>query len=303
MSGMSAGGLGRAGVLMGALAGVASAGEPAAFSVEVAPSPFKLDMVPIPGDEAKGIKPFWMSKTEVPWDVYDVYVFHLDDKVAAESSDVKTHPSKPYIPPDRGYGHEGFPAISVTFKNASTFCEWLSKKTGKSFRLPTEAEWEHAAAAGGKGAYFFGDDASKLGEYAWFDDNSLMKTQPVGKKKPSAWGLYDILGNAGEWTNGRDGKPTLKGGSFMHLADELTIAWRSQQTSAWNQTDPQVPKSRWWLSDGPFVGLRIVCDGARKADASKPEAPGEKKPTDKPTEKPAEKPVEKGSKQETPPAR
>ena len=75
---------------------------------------------------------------------------------------------------------------------------WLSAKTGKIYRLPTEAEWEYACRAGTKTAYFWGDEPDKIDEYAWYVNNAE-KPMPVGKKKPSPWGLYDIHGNVAEW--------------------------------------------------------------------------------------------------------
>ena len=91
------------------------------------------------------------------------------------------------------------PAISMTHHAAMEYCRWLSAKTGKTYRLPTEAEWEYACRAGTKTAYSFGDDPTKLGEYAWYADNSDGTPQIGGKKKPNPWGLYDMHGNVAEW--------------------------------------------------------------------------------------------------------
>jgi formylglycine-generating enzyme required for sulfatase activity len=128
------------------------------------------------------------------------------------------------------------PVEQVTWVNAVDFCRRLSelpeeKKAGRVYRLPSEAEWEYACRAGSQTAYSSGDDETRLGEYAWFGNNSgdkeidtravwnrlsntpekyretLLssgcKTHPVGGKKPNAWGLYDMHGNVGEWCSDR----------------------------------------------------------------------------------------------------
>ena len=89
--------------------------------------------------------------------------------------------------------------INVTWYDAVNYAVWLSRLTGKRYRLPTEAEWEYAARAGTTTAFSFKGDTSKLGEYGWYYDNSEDKTQPVGQRKPNAWGLYDMHGNVWEW--------------------------------------------------------------------------------------------------------
>jgi formylglycine-generating enzyme required for sulfatase activity len=207
------------------------------------------------------LQPVYMSATEITWDLYDLFVYRLDEEEGEvdPAIDAITRPSKPYIPPDRGFGHAGYPAISMSARGAQEFCVWLSAKTGKTYRLPTEAEWQHACLAGGAGPYGF-DDPGNLAEYAWFKDNAGEQTRPVGQKRPSAWGLYDMHGNVAEWVIGADGKPLIRGGSYLDPAEAITAHARAHQTPAWNDSDPQFPKSRWWLADCTFVGFRIVCD-------------------------------------------
>ena len=91
--------------------------------------------------------------------------------------------------------------INVSWNDAVDYANWLSKQTGHKYRLPTEAEWEYAARAGTTTEYSFGDDANRLGDYAWYDKNSSSKTHPVGEKEPNAWGLHDMHGNVWEWVH------------------------------------------------------------------------------------------------------
>lgn len=248
------------------------------FKQEIPVAAYQIEMSPIPGSKDGKIKPFYISRHEITWDAFDVFVFNLDVEQASLSeidADIVTRPSKPYIPPDRGFGHEGFAAISVHYKNVQEFCDWLSFRTGRLYRLPTEDEWEHAARAGGDPKSKYGSIAPEaLGDHAWYAANSSEAPKPVGTKRPNAWGLYDMFGNVQEWVVGRDGKPTTKGGAFDDPSEELAITNSAVQEKSWNSTDPQVPKSKWWMSDAPFQGFRIVCemkDGApAKYEAPKP---------------------------------
>ena len=98
---------------------------------------------------------------------------------------------------------DDYPASYVNWPDAVEFCRKLSEKEGLEYRLPTEAEWEYACRAGTTTAYSFGDDASELGEYAWYKENAWGAGQKhphtVGQKKPNPWGLYDMHGNVWEW--------------------------------------------------------------------------------------------------------
>jgi formylglycine-generating enzyme required for sulfatase activity len=232
----------------------------------------RFEMVPIPAGKASApstqqskeiaqdIKPIWMSKTEVTWDLYDIWAFQFDltEEQKGAGVDAKSRPSKTYGAPDRGFGHQGYAAISMTDRSAKNFCEWLSKKTGKHYRLPTQAEWMYACRAGES------EEATArtpLADRAWYVDNADEKTHPVATKKPNAWGLYDMLGNAAEWVINPDGNSVVIGGSYVDEAEDVTCSKVQTQKPSWNETDPQNPKSRWWLSDAWFVGFRVVCDG------------------------------------------
>ncbi len=267
------------------------------FSQEVPVAAYKIEMLPIPGSTpsaagGEAIKPFYMSRTEVGWEAFDVYIYRLDEEAGKgpKDADAVTRPSKPYLPPDRGFGHEGYAAISMSHKNATEFCKWLSLQTGRNYRLPTEAEWEHAARAGAPVSNPTGNavpEGATLSDCAWFAANAADTPHPVGKKRPNAWGLCDMLGNAAEWVTDKDGKPVAKGGSFRDPAEKLTITARAPMDRAWNASDPQIPKSKWWLSDGPHIGFRIVCDAtppAQPTTAPIPPAPGA--PHDTPPAKP-----------------
>lgn len=219
-------------------------------------------MVKLPGGEfnyrkeVARLKPFWIGTTEVTWDLYDIFAYRLDlsQEEAVKEEVIKSRPSKPYGEPDRGYGHQGYPAIGVHVLAAEAFCQWLSAKTGKKFRLPTEAEWEYAAMAGDPNL------PDPLDAYAWTWDNADDKTHPCGSLKPNAFGLFDMLGNASEWVTLADGKSTTKGGHFYNKPKAFSYTMAEDYRADWQMRDAHTPKSRWWLSDGEFVGFRVVCE-------------------------------------------
>jgi len=101
-------------------------------------------------------------------------------------------------------GSDDLPVENISWTDATDFCDKLSalekgQLGGAVYRLPTEAEWEYACRGGSTTRYSFGDDAARLGEFAWYDGNSGRKTHLVGRKRPNTWNLYDMQGNVWEW--------------------------------------------------------------------------------------------------------
>jgi formylglycine-generating enzyme required for sulfatase activity len=235
------------------------------------------------------VRSFWMGKMEVTWDEYNLYCKsgpaseRGNEEALARDVDAITRPTQPFPDPTMGYGEQRYPAICMSHHAAMEYCRWLSRQTGKVYRLPTEAEWEWAARAGTTTAYFFGDDPKKLGEYAWYEANAEESTHPVGKKKPNPWGLCDVYGNVAEWCLDHYRKdwyatflprrPALapvnlpsafryshvvRGGSWAHNARHCRSAARCGSDPQWNRIDPARPKSLWWLWNADFVGFRVV---------------------------------------------
>ena len=255
------------------------------------------------------ISRLFMAKTEVSWDEYlafyletasagkttDAY-FDLDDR----DPDAISGPTPPYGDPGQGWGKGALPAITMTPHAARVYCKWLTEKTGKKYRLPTEAEWEYAARGGTSGPYFFDGDQKKYNEKRFLNkifgidttainSHIIYKTNSTGITgtadaiKENPFGLVNMLGNVSEFCQDWYDKNTyasypetgvtdptgpqegteyvIRGGSFRSLSPEVRCAARDQtRTVAWLNTDPQIPKSVWWYSDCIHVGFRVVCE-------------------------------------------
>lgn len=205
----------------------------------------RFEMVRVPGTT------IWIGKTEVTWDLYDAFALSRPDSAEQPSAaDAVARPTRPYGAPDYGWGHAGFPVISVAHTAAEAFCEWLSARTGKRYRLPTELEWQRVAAAAAAGM--------NIADLAWHAGNAGGTTHRAGERRADALGLHDLFGNAAEWVTVDSGRPAVRGGSFRDPLDLVGPAARAVREDSWNERDPQIPQSRWWLSDAPFVGFRIV---------------------------------------------
>jgi formylglycine-generating enzyme required for sulfatase activity len=228
------------------------------------------------------ISPFWMADHEVTFEEWDAFFKNLQvPQTKAVAVDAVSRPTAQYIDLTWGMGRDAKnPTNSMSQTAGIMYCKWLYEQTGFFYRLPTEAEWEYACRAGSATSLPKGVTAANLPEYAFSKMNSNGKFQKVSQKKPNAWGLYDMLGNLSEWTLDQydaaayaklapdvkdpSAPPAAKyprvarGGSYMDEPSELRCTNRIPSKPEWNQRDPQIPKSRWWLTDGMFMGFRVV---------------------------------------------
>ena len=256
------------------------------------------------------VSPFFMAEVEITWDQFWAFygetmsegrthpsVIYANN--TREDIDAVSGPTPPFGLPDQGWGMGNRPAITMTHYSAETFCQWLRLKTGKNYRLPTEAEWEYAARGGTQTAYFFegspkdytnesfwngifGADTTFINRYTVYANNSNNRSQEPSKVQANPFGLKNMLGNVMEYcadwyaedaySQLQDGakNPTgpssgteyvVRGGTYASDASELRSAARGcTDHEAWLRTDPQNPKSIWWYSDIKGIGFRVVCD-------------------------------------------
>lgn len=260
-----------------------------------------------PQKEVK-ISPFFMAEVEVTWQQY--LAFYTATAAEGRSTDTEgtrteadvdaiSGPTPPYGQPDQGWGLGDRPAITMSYHSAETYCKWLSQVTGKTYRLPTEAEWEYAARGGTETPFFFegqpkdfaekgfigklfGKESDVINKYIVYAKNSHVRTQEPSTVEANPFGLKNMLGNAMEYcsdwyaedayANLQNGatdpkgpvsgeEHVVRGGSFKSEIEEVRSAARDYtKTEAWMKTDPQMPKSIWWLSDCNSVTFRVVCD-------------------------------------------
>lgn len=263
------------------------------YDQKIGSSPVSFKMVPIPAGKfqigSKSIMAdndetpvqeieltsFWMGEHEVTFAEWDLY---FNDMSLPQSKiiDGVTRATPQYIDLTWGMGRDAtHPTNSMSHQAAMMYCKWLYTKTGFFYRLPTEPEWEYACKSGSTSATM---EPEALKEYGYFKDNAEGKFHHVMDKKPNTLGLYDMLGNLSEWTIDQYDPAyysimihkdpittpvtkyprTVRGGSFQDNARQLRCSNRIPSDAKWNQRDPQIPKSRWWLTDGMFVGFRVV---------------------------------------------
>jgi cytochrome c nitrite reductase small subunit len=233
------------------------------------------------------ISPFFMGKVELTWDAYRAFLTDVEsegrvhDSEAGNDLDVISGATPPWGDPAQGWGMGQRPAISMTWQAAYMYCKWLSIKTGKTYRLPTEAEWEYACGVSFKPMAGLSDEA--IDSQFIYRDNSKGKTHLPEGMKPNNFGLVNMLGNVREFCSDwyadnpfeneidpvlinpqgpiKGKERVVKGGSYRSQKSKIRAGYReSTQHDEWLKTDPQMPKSIWWYSDCRDVGFRMVCE-------------------------------------------
>lgn len=197
---------------------------------------------------------FWIGRHEVTWNEYLQYCNFQETDEAPLDADAVSRPSEPVIPYDRDWGFGRRPAVGMSWNAARQYCRWLSLKTGHSYRLPTEQEWELACGDAGYEPF---DD------HVWHNGNCDDMTHEVGEKLPNASGLHDMLGNLWEYcgnpfSEGEPERAVLRGGSWKENAAQISPAHRLGFEDDWVLADPNVPAGVWWVPDGDHLGFRVL---------------------------------------------
>lgn len=223
-------------------------------SAEANPSP-----PPPEGADRVCFKPFDLAIHEVTFEEYDRF---------AQATDRE-------MPDDNGWGRGNRPVINVNFYDAQAFATWLSRKSGESYRLPTEVEWEHAARAGSLTRYPWGDDlgANRANCRGCGSRWDAEETAPVASFAANGWGLHDMIGNVAEWTcSMRDPNPAH---SFENCDSPYESRRRVYRNGAWSDEPDRLDTNfRDWnagIRKTDFVGFRLVreCDDCGSARAMK----------------------------------
>lgn len=240
---------------------------PRAYREAIPATLVEFDMALVPGDSSKSAPPIYMGTHEVTWDEFMPWVDGRDLESLGEIGElraIKLRPSPPYGSVDRGFGMGRRPALGMSRLAAEKYCEWLSKETGRKYRLPTEKEWKRAFVMGG-GVLDqppTADQANLTAVYfenSWDDQIDDWATKPVGSLAPNALGIYDLAGNVCEWVVGAGDDHVALGGHFDADLDELGVG-RAVEDEAWNRDYPNEPKSLWWFVNARWVGFRLVSD-------------------------------------------
>lgn len=220
------------------------------FSIKIPNTTLSIKFIPIKLKNVDKEEYIWISEKEVSWELYDALVFK-QDRPKDETLDAIARPTKPYMTADRGWGHNGYPVISVSPKGAAALAKWLTKISAKQIRIPKMNEWIAIWNAGNI-------DLRNWKKHGWCKENSQNKTQPCGKMAPDKNGVYDMLGNVGEWCLDEQNHPILIGGSWKNSYKKSGPNSKLKPEKSWNATDPQLPKSIWWLADASWAGIRLV---------------------------------------------
>ena len=236
-----------------------------AYTETIPGSLVEFEMVAVPG--GVGIEPFYMGRYEVTWDEFAYWAYVRDiekeiERIRARSK--KLRPSPPYDEVDRGFGFKDRPALGMSRLSAELYAEWLSEKTGKKYRLPTKAEWEHAFKIGYGGTLEPKLGADELAKVAWFAGNSEERTHQPGTRQPDALGICDMLGNLAEWVTETGDQRMALGGHFRAPAQKVSGVAAVIEDESWNANYPNEPKSIWWFVDADYVGFRLVCEVEKK---------------------------------------